>query len=101
MKVCVIWACEKPVRARGLCHKHYNVAYHMGSFGDEKRRYGQVGCKVDGCDRGHVAKGYCSRHYMAERYRTDEEYRKRAKAQSNRHYQDVKRLLYRRKLGLA
>jgi hypothetical protein len=28
-----------------------------------------VGCKVEGCDGAHRARGYCARHYFTERAR--------------------------------
>lgn len=31
------------------------------------RRYN--GCKMEGCEREHTAKGYCNRHYKSQVYR--------------------------------
>ena len=34
-----------------------------------------TGCKVDGCDRPHLARGYCNLHYKREIVRADAERR--------------------------
>lgn len=46
---------------------HYGRAYHEGSVGDvtprETNKTG-VACKVEGCEKAAVGKGYCPTHYQ-------------------------------------
>jgi hypothetical protein len=51
------------VQARGWCATHYS---RWWKHGDPEKLlisgYGQVGCKVEGCDRSHSAHGFCYVH---------------------------------------
>ena len=37
-------------------------------------------CSTPGCSKSHEARGLCSKHYQRKRYRTDPQYREKAKA---------------------
>ena len=67
MNICIEDNCENPVKARGLCNKHYQRWYIGAS---ERPEYPKV-CIVEVCDRPYLAKGYCGAHYTRMRLGID------------------------------
>ena len=54
---------------KGLCSKHWQRMRNAGSLDDPKPP--RVGCVFPECDEEkHFAKGYCEKHYTADRYST-------------------------------
>jgi len=49
--------CDEPVRAQGLCSRHYQAA---------RRTSNPHRCSAPDCDSGVKARGLCSKHYMRE-----------------------------------
>ncbi|MBW2701144.1 MAG: hypothetical protein JRF33_10030 [Deltaproteobacteria bacterium] len=71
-KYCKIEDCDNPVRALGLCSKHYQ----QQRYADQREKQGLDGprstekrggkpCSVEGCDNPNYAKGMCGKHFMA------------------------------------
>lgn len=65
--------CDRKVKCRGLCATHWHRWYEgnptdvpIGRTGVSTNRIKSKPrlCKVEGCGRPHVAKGYCSLHYQ-------------------------------------
>lgn len=57
-RLCGETGCNRGLRAKGLCHLHYERA----------RRAAETRvCTLDGCDRPYVAKGWCRVHYQRAR----------------------------------
>jgi hypothetical protein len=54
--------CQQPVRAKGLCRKHY-LAWRRGEFG-KKHRYDI--CSKEACRKPAVAGGRCEEHKKGE-----------------------------------
>jgi hypothetical protein len=66
LKACSIESCEKNVRSRGWCAKHYQRWF---KHGDPTKKIKLASneitiCTVDGCDKKHYALSYCKMHYM-------------------------------------
>jgi hypothetical protein len=55
---CSVAKCKQPVRAKGLCRKHY-IAWRREAVG-EHHRY-KV-CSKEGCRKKRVAGGLCEEH---------------------------------------
>lgn len=67
---CSVEGCDNPVRAAGLCNKHYLRQWRHGDPETVKTRREEdrpVWCKVPGCGKPHKANGYCAKHN--QRYR--------------------------------
>ncbi len=73
---CTVTGCDRPVRARGMCARHYTdlprplPCVHGDCTKPAVTRTGLCadhgnppGCQVDGCDRKGQAGGYCERHW--------------------------------------
>lgn len=58
-QTCLTLGCDRPSKARGLCHRHYQ----------RERRQQAALCKVDGCTTGVAARGMCSTHYEQHKAR--------------------------------
>jgi hypothetical protein len=70
-KKCKVEGCERKVKSRGYCGKHYSKLRYQGFFGKEIEEYknrieGNKNrrCSVLGCNRKYYAKGYCHLHYV-------------------------------------
>jgi hypothetical protein len=50
--------CKQPIRAKGLCRKHY-IAWRRGEFG-KKHRYNT--CGKEGCRKPATVGGFCDEH---------------------------------------
>lgn len=62
-KICSVDGCDKGIRAKGLCTKHYTRLIRHGDI--EKVLYVKnTICIVDGCNTKASCKGYCSKHYQ-------------------------------------
>lgn len=60
-KPCKIVGCSRPVHARGLCQRHYDVSRKRS--GKRASAGASPVCSVPGCDRPHHARGLCQIHY--------------------------------------
>ncbi|WP_280426437.1 hypothetical protein [Nocardia carnea] len=63
-QTCLAPGCTDPVRARGMCRRHYDAWHRRQRFEPAYRSYGRRGCDEPGCDNPHRARGFCSPHYM-------------------------------------
>lgn len=55
---CSTDGCDRSVRARGMCQKHYAIVWRAERFAGELR------CSVEDCDRSDVVTfGLCRKHY--------------------------------------
>jgi hypothetical protein len=61
-EICTVEDCGAVPKARGLCAKHLSRLRRHGDPGANPFRP-RGDCQVTGCDRPHLALGYCSRHY--------------------------------------
>lgn len=62
MKICSVLGCGRAHEARGLCHRHYLVAWRAGAM-PPLTRPKRPGCSVEGCDRPHKGRGFCDLHF--------------------------------------
>src|SRR5690606_18901785 len=69
-RICAAPSCGKPSRGT-YCSAHYKRLKKYGSF-ELPSRIPQ-GCKVEGCEQKHDAKGYCKTHYLRLRRHGDPE----------------------------
>ena len=63
---CKIKNCEKPVRAKKLCTRHYNK---LRKYGDPLYERPKNKCSIKGCDKKYEGKGFCKKHYDLNRRR--------------------------------
>lgn len=63
MKTCKIEGCLNPIKARGLCIKHYTRLIRRGNPNIDRVKKVKVKCHVDGCEKTADARGYCHSHY--------------------------------------
>ena len=63
---CSIEGCNTPSRARGWCHRHYELWYRNGAPVRQPNPVEEAGgvCTFDGCDKAYFARGFCSPHYQ-------------------------------------
>jgi hypothetical protein len=72
-RICCIDGCDKFVRAKALCQKHYQRRKRHGDplLGGSKPNFaGKLRprqCSVENCDRPHQALGFCFAHYHRHR----------------------------------
>ena len=66
--ICLVSDCGKPVRTRGMCPYHYQIARTHNLLEPLPKPSGI--CTVEGCGSTHrVSKGLCNKHYLRqERY---------------------------------
>ena len=62
--------CDKPVIARGFCHKHYGRWRRQGDPSVVKTIHGAT-CKVEQCGRRAVSINFCNMHYKRLRRNGD------------------------------
>lgn len=66
--VCVVDDCDKPVRSRGWCQKHYLRWYNYGEPEPKnllRQTPGFGVCAIEGCDSaGTLIRGWCLKHYQ-------------------------------------
>lgn len=58
--ICSVESCDRPVKARYLCAKHYQKFWNDGSL---KLKPVTFVCSIADCDRPHYSKGLCDMHY--------------------------------------
>ena len=73
--ICKFEGCERGVKAKGLCHKHYTFQQNKKRIENNKQQ-GKI-CKVNGCERGVSLDGYCQSHYTNQRKKKKEERNKK------------------------
>lgn len=57
---CKATECDSPVRARGLCGKHYS---RWLNHGDAEHLRPVIQCSIEGCEARGVTRGWCGKHY--------------------------------------
>ena len=63
--MCAEENCDKIVRSRGLCWKHYENKLFTGELPRiRKRKELNKKCSLDSCDKPHRGLGYCRGHYQ-------------------------------------
>jgi hypothetical protein len=63
-RICTVDGCTAPLRAKGLCVKHWSRRQRHGDVNAHPfRPKGSRQCQVPGCDRPYSALGYCQTHY--------------------------------------
>ncbi len=76
MTICRVEDCDRPVKARGWCNRHWLRWWRHGSTDDPRKP--ERFCTVPGCERKHCAKGLCDRHWSMMHKRGTVEYHCRA-----------------------
>lgn len=66
---CSVPGCDRPVRARGWCNKHWQRWREHGD--PEIVQTPHDGCSIEGCDRPHWGNGWCNLHYTRWRNHGD------------------------------
>lgn len=61
-RTCSIAGCERAVKARGLCMRHYRSFRRSADWHPMSRTTPRF-CTIGDCGEAHYAKGYCERHY--------------------------------------
>lgn len=61
MEICKVENCDKPVRTKGYCNKHYQQILKHGEI--QKKPQKRI-CKIEGCNSIHLAGGYCNKHWQ-------------------------------------
>lgn len=77
MKICEVFNCNKPSKARGFCSAHYSKLKRTGSVlgakGIDPNRQEFIPhapkdpnekCIIEGCDTVQLSKGWCNTHYL-------------------------------------
>jgi len=62
MKICEKAGCSKPVHARNLCLRHYQILRRSTEFVTLAKKP-KKSCKVTNCNNTSRALGYCNKHY--------------------------------------
>lgn len=62
-KICSVPDCNKTVRSKGLCGKHYERVRAHGNVYVDNRATGGERCSVEDCSNRMLAKGMCNMHY--------------------------------------
>lgn len=67
--VCSVENCNKPIKSRRLCEKHYARMRRNNTLEISSIERGKVKtCLAVGCDRPHKTHGYCETHYKNYRH---------------------------------
>jgi len=64
--ICETDECDREVKARGLCHRHYEAARRTNQIETRPWRRGTPQCSAPGCERPNEARGLCKNHYRQE-----------------------------------
>lgn len=70
-RTCVVDQCQKPVIARGACHRHYKQWQTHGVF-DLSKLPPKI-CSIEGCGNKSYARNMCPKHF--EKLRNSEGYK--------------------------
>jgi hypothetical protein len=64
-RTCSIQGCDRPIKSKGLCYRHWYRARHSGDPGAEIRRWEPRDpvCSVEGCDKPTRARQLCGSHW--------------------------------------
>ena len=64
-KICSIDGCERDVKAKGYCNKHYRRFNKYGNplYTVINRDHDDI-CSIEGCEGKHLSKGFCNKHYQ-------------------------------------
>lgn len=60
---CAVAGCERPIKSRGWCKRHYERWRTTGSV-YLRPKQPDPGCSVDGCSEPHRSRGWCNAHYF-------------------------------------
>jgi len=66
-QICSADSCQRPVKSRGFCGRHYQQIRRHGRLTPEREYLCDLPtneCTVSGCSNTWVAKGHCYRHYQ-------------------------------------
>lgn len=70
---CSVEDCPDPIKAKGLCSRHYQRQWHYNRLNllyAPKGSYTGLHCTIEGCPNPIACKGLCQRHYR-RKYRLD------------------------------
>lgn len=56
--------------AKGYCWKHYIQQHRHGRLTPEREH--RQACEVEDCEKKHMAKGMCSKHYFRNRHKLNQ-----------------------------
>ena len=63
MSACQVDGCQRRIKARGYCQRHYDLLRRHGNPTAGKNTRRGPSCSVDGCDRPVSARQLCNTHY--------------------------------------
>jgi hypothetical protein len=61
--ICIVPDCRSPIKAAGLCGRHYERRRVHGDVTVDNRSKPRKVCRIDGCHHYAVADGICQTHY--------------------------------------
>lgn len=59
-RICSVLGCDKPIRCRGLCKKHYEAEIWRRTLANPDAQR----CSIPDCDGVAKSHGYCAKHYQ-------------------------------------